>query len=172
MAENALFIIPGPVFGPWRKAQLDLMQGRKFALFIEGTPGGTVAAKSWGYAESRCLHWCQSAWLATYTSSKSGVLVWLWKCNLPPILEPMGMIKWASRVNGGKIQGSRVRWLVTLGWETQYKYRYMYRCWCNVQCTHNVTLGPSDWDNIFNVVIWYRESFISLENVLSVAIVI
>ena len=39
------------------------------------------------------------------------------------------MIKWAgSRVNGGKIQGSRMRWLVTLGWAAQYKHKFAMHC--------------------------------------------
>ena len=38
----------------------------------------------WGYAESRCLRWCQSTWLATYTSSYvwSACIIVAAKCNL------------------------------------------------------------------------------------------
>ena len=66
------FIIPGPVFGEKLNSIQELSKGPVAVVH-------TVAAKSWGYAESRCLCWSQSTWRATYTSSsKSGVFVWLW----------------------------------------------------------------------------------------------
>ena len=44
-----------------------------------GHTGRVAAAKSWVYAESRCLRWCQSTWLVTTPVAMSGVFVSLWQ---------------------------------------------------------------------------------------------